>query len=150
MSQDFSVLLHTPTDGTDGDCTASLKNPRGIEPRRILPQPRGSQAHTCMSPQSSDCLTFIHNLKPSDPSIFFRTPHIYTYSCLSLIAVHLPMQCIELFVAQRIAVLPLQNRYSGAILGQSTFKNPLLRPLTGPLLCGYKINDFQRVYQVRQ
>lgn len=74
MSQDFSVLLHTPTDGTDGDCTASLKNPRGIEPRRILPQPRGSQAHTCMSPQSSDCLTFIHNLKPSDPSIFFRTP----------------------------------------------------------------------------
>ncbi len=75
MSQDFSVLLHTPTDGTDGDCTASLKNPRGIEPRRILPQPRGSQAHTCMSPQSSDCLTFIHNLKPSDPSIFFRTPH---------------------------------------------------------------------------
>lgn len=26
-----------------------------------------------MSPQSSDCLTFIHNLKPSDPSIFFRT-----------------------------------------------------------------------------
>jgi hypothetical protein len=28
-----------------------------------------------MSPQSSDCLTFIHNLKPSDPSIFFRTPH---------------------------------------------------------------------------
>lgn len=76
MSQDFSVLLHTPTDGTDGDCTASLKNPRGIEPRRILPQPRGSQAHTCMSPQSSDCLTFIHNLKPSDPSIFFRTPQI--------------------------------------------------------------------------
>lgn len=76
MSQDFSVLLHTPTDGTDGDCTASLKNPRGIEPRRILPQPRGSQAHTCMSPQSSDCLTFIHNLKPSDPSIFFRTPHL--------------------------------------------------------------------------
>ena len=60
------------------------------------------------------------------------------------------MQCIELFVAQRIAVLPLQNRYSGAILGQSTFKNPLLRPLTGPLLCGYKINDFQRVCQVRQ
>lgn len=76
MSQDFSVLLHTPTDGTDGDCTASLKNPRGIEPRRILPQPRGSQAHTCMSPQSSDCLTFIHNLKPSDPSIFFRTPQV--------------------------------------------------------------------------
>jgi len=76
MSQDFSVLLHTPTDGTDGDCTASLKNPRGIEPRRILPQPRGSQAHTCMSPQSSDCLTFIHNLKPSDPSIFFRTLQI--------------------------------------------------------------------------
>ena len=75
MSQDFSVLLHTPTDGTDGDCTASLKNPRGSEPRRILPQPRGPQAHTCMSPQSSDCLTFIHNLKPSDPSIFFRTPH---------------------------------------------------------------------------
>ncbi len=27
MSQDFSVLLHTPTDGTDGDCTASLKIP---------------------------------------------------------------------------------------------------------------------------
>ena len=78
MSQDFSVLLHTPTDGTDGDCTASLKNPRGIEPRRILPQPRGSQAHTCMSPQSSDCLTFIHNLKPSDPSIFFRTPQYLT------------------------------------------------------------------------
>lgn len=77
MSQDFSVLLHTPTDGTDGDCTASLKNPRGIEPRRILPQPRGSQAHTCMSPQSSDCLTFIHNLKPSDPSIFFRTPQYF-------------------------------------------------------------------------
>ena len=74
MSQDFSVLLHTPTDGTDGDCTASLKNPRGSEPRRILPQPRGPQAHTCMSPQSSDCLTFIHNLKTSDPSIFFRTP----------------------------------------------------------------------------
>lgn len=80
MSQDFSVLLHTPTDGTDGDCTASLKNPRGIEPRRILPQPRGSQAHTCMSPQSSDCLTFIHNLKPSDPSIFFRTPQSFLSS----------------------------------------------------------------------
>ncbi len=104
MSQDFSVLLHTPTDGTDGDCTASLKNPRGIEPRRILPQPRGSQAHTCMSPQSSDCLTFIHNLKPSDPSIFFRTPHIYTYSCLSLIAVHLPMQNRENMEASRSGV----------------------------------------------
>lgn len=86
MSQDFSVLLHTPTDGTDGDCTASLKNPRGIEPRRILPQPRGSQAHTCMSPQSSDCLTFIHNLKPSDPSIFFRTPHPGFRACLYRIA----------------------------------------------------------------
>jgi hypothetical protein len=61
---------------------------------------------------------------------------------------YLPMQRIELFVAQRIAVLPLQNRYSGAILGQSTFKNPLLRPFTGLLFCGYKINDFQREKQI--
>lgn len=58
------------------------------------------------------------------------------------------MQCIELFVAQRIAWLPLQNRYLGAILGQSTFKNPLLSPLAGLLLCGFKINDFQREKQI--
>ena len=52
------------------------KIPGASSPGGFYPQPRGSQAHTCMSPQSSDCLTFIHNLKPSDPSIFFRTPHI--------------------------------------------------------------------------
>ncbi len=61
---------------------------------------------------------------------------------------YLPMQCIELFVAQRIAVLPSQNRYSGTILSLSTFKNPLLRPLAGLLLCWYKINDFQREKQI--
>ena len=52
------------------------------------------------------------------------------------------MQRIELFVAQRIAVLPLQNRYSGAILGQSTFKNPLLRPFTGLLFVDTKLTIF--------
>ncbi len=46
------------------------------------------------------------------------------------------------FVAQRIAVLPLQNRYSGAILGQSTFKNPLLRPFTGLLFVDTKLTIF--------
>jgi hypothetical protein len=35
------------------------------------------------------------------------------------------MQCIELFVAQRIVVLPLQKRFGRAILGLSTFKNLL-------------------------
>lgn len=100
MSQDFSVLLHTPTDGTDGDCTASLKNPRGIEPRRILPQPRGSQAHTCMSPQSSDCLTFIHNLKPSDPSIFFRTPHFTGPNCWgNRSGIYVDKDCLEELIA---------------------------------------------------
>ncbi len=59
-----------------------------------------------------------------------------------------PMQCIELFVAQRIAALPLQNRILGAILGLSTFKNPLIRPIPGLLLCGYKINDSQREKQI--
>ncbi len=54
------------------------------------------------------------------------------------------MQCIELFVAQRIALLPLQNRILEAILGQSTFKNPHLRPLAGLLLCGYKITLFYK------
>lgn len=61
---------------------------------------------------------------------------------------YLPIQCIELFIAQWIAWLPLQNRISAAILGQSTFKNPLLRPLAGLLLCGFKINDFQREKQI--
>jgi hypothetical protein len=52
------------------------------------------------------------------------------------------MQRVELFVAQRIAVLPLQNRISAAILSLSTFKNPIFSPFPGLLLCGYKINDF--------
>lgn len=58
------------------------------------------------------------------------------------------MQCIGLFVAQRIAALPLQNRISGAILGLSTFKNPHIRHIPGLLLCGYKINDSQREKQI--
>lgn len=114
MSQDFSVLLHTPTDGTDGDCTASLKNPRGIEPRRILPQPRGSQAHTCMSPQSSDCLTFIHNLKPSDPSIFFRTPQISPASSSSL-TTDSTLSAIHIFLNSTLSTLSID-----AIIGMCT------------------------------
>lgn len=42
--------------------------------------------------------------------------------------IYLPMQCIELFVAQRIAALPLQNCISGAILGLYTFKNHFSDP----------------------
>lgn len=62
---------------------------------------------------------------------------------------YFPMQCIELFVAQRIVVLPLQKRFGRAILGLSTFKNPLFSSLSGLLLCGYKINDFRWDCQIR-
>lgn len=132
MSQDFSVLLHTPTDGTDGDCTASLKNPRGIEPRRILPQPRGSQAHTCMSPQSSDCLTFIHNLKPSDPSIFFRTPHYEAFFIIGK-----PHILYKFRKIIHMPYLQLYNHIGQNKCNNNKIKNHLITsqepPLVGPL-----------------
>ena len=67
---------------------------------------------------------------------------IYTYSCLSLIAGHFPMQRIELFVAQRIARLPLQNCISGAILSLSTFKNHISDPSRVCFFVGTKLTIF--------
>ena len=51
------------------------KSPGHRFPGGFYPNLGISGSYLRMAPQSSDCLTFIHNLKPSDPSIFFRTPH---------------------------------------------------------------------------
>lgn len=55
---------------------------------------------------------------------------------------YLPMQCIELFVAQMIAVLPLQNCISGAILSLSIFKNHFSAPSWGCFFVGTKLTIF--------
>ena len=58
-----------------------------------------------------------------DASTFISDRHY-----LNPISRHIPMQCIELFVAQRIAQLPSQNRYSVAILSLSAVKNHISDP----------------------
>lgn len=52
------------------------------------------------------------------------------------------MQCIELFVAQRIARLPLQNRISGATLNLSTFKIHFSDPSRVCFFVGTKLTIF--------
>lgn len=52
------------------------------------------------------------------------------------------MQCIELFVAQMIAVLPLQNCISGAILSLSIFKSHFSAPSWGCFFVGTKLTIF--------
>ena len=58
---------------------------------------------------------------------------------------YFPMQCIELFVAQRIEVLPLQKRFGRAILGLSTFKNYFQEPSQLYFFVGTKLTIFSGI-----
>ncbi|WP_289198716.1 hypothetical protein, partial [Bacteroides acidifaciens] len=53
---------------------------------------------------------------------------IYTYSCLSLTAGHLPMQCVEHLVAQRIANLRVQSPEIASSYLLKLANSDLLRP----------------------